>query len=262
MKNSKPAWRSLLIYFGALIFYAEDPQYFLKIPNAISARRIGETVLQQYELLDSLRTALGLLETDGDIRPVLACYRHLMVKRDVGLNDFEKNETIHRDSFYFSLILNHFLQPHPEFPVTRASGGAGRADLILPLHDRLIVSEWKVAQIDFLDIPVPYVQKPGRSEKASTLSEYTLPQVLQLKYVHRDKYHPGWTMQMLMDKEAAPQLKDYIQSNEVAEKLKGGKLLLRAFVVLIVGSRHILAQEMGSNGELIGMAELLVKEMG
>jgi len=252
----------LLIYFGALTFYAEDPEYFLKIPNAISARRIGETVLQKYELLGSLRTALGLLETDGDIRPVLACYRHLMVKRDVGLDDFVKNETIHRDSFYFSLVLNHFLQPHPEFPVTRTSGGAGRADLILPLRDHLIVSEWKVAQIDFLDIPVPRVQKSNRSEKASTLTEYTLPQVLQLKFGHWDLYHKGWTMQMLMEKEAAPQLKDYIQSNEVVEKLKGRKLSLRAFVVLVVGSRHILVQEMGSNGELIGMAELLVKTTG
>ena len=251
-----------MIYFGALTFYAEDPEYFLRIPNAISARRIGETVLQQYELLGSLHTALGLLETNGDIRPVLACYQRLMVKRDVGLNDFEKNETIHRDSFYFSLILNHFLRPHPEFLVTRASGGAGRADLILPLRYHLIVSEWKVAQIDFLDIPVPYVQKPNRSEKASTLSEYTLPQVLQLKYVNWDKYHKGWTMQMLIEKEAAPQLKDYIKSNEVVEKLKGKNLSLRAFVVLVVGSRHILVQEMGSNGELIGMVELLVKKTG
>lgn len=251
-----------MIYFGALTFYAENPKYFLKIPNAISARRIGEAVLQKYELLGSLYTALGLLETDGNIRPVLACYRRLMIKRDVGLNDFQKNETIHRDSFYFSLILNHFLQPHPEFPVTRASGRAGRADLILPLRHHLIVSEWKVAQIDFLDIPVPNVQKPNRSEKASILSEYTLPQVLQLKYVLSDKFHKGWTMQMLMEKEAAPQLKDYIQSNEVVEKLKGGKLLLRAFMVLVVGSRHILVQEMGSNGEIIGMAELLVKETG
>lgn len=262
IRTSEPAWRSLLIYFGALTFYAEDPGHFLKIPNAISARRIGEVVLQQYELLGSLDTALGLLELDGNIRPVLACYRRLMVKRDVGLNDFGKNETIHRDSFYFSLILNHFLQPHPEFPVTRASGGAGRADLILPLRRHLIVSEWKVAQIDFLDIPVPNVQKPNRTEKASTLSEYTRPQVLQLKYGHWDKYHPSWTMRMLMEKEAIPQLKDYIQSNEVVEKLKRGELSLRAFVVLVVGSRHILVQEMGSNGELIGVAELLVKETG
>jgi len=252
----------LLIYFGALTFYAEDPGHFLKIPNAISARRIGETVLQQYELLNSLDTALGLLGIDGDIRPVLACYQRLMIKRDVGFNDFEKNETIHRDSFYFSLILNHFLRPRPEFPVTRASGEAGRADLVLPLRRHLIVSEWKVAQIDFLDIPVPNVQKPNRTEKASTLSEYTLPQVLQLKYGHWDKFHSSWTMQMLMEKEAVPQLKDYIQSNEVVEKLKVGELLLRAFVVLVVGSRHILVQEMSSNGELIGMAELLVKETG
>lgn len=262
IRTSQPAWRSLLIYFGALTFYAEDPGHFLKISNAISARRIGKTVLQQYELLNSLDTALGLLEINGDIRPVLACYQCLMVKRDVGFNDFEKNETIHRDSFYFSLVLNHFLQPHPEFPVTRASGGAGRADLILPLRRHLIVSEWKVAQIDFLDIPVPNVQRPNRTEKASTLSEYTLPQVLQLKYGNWDKCHPSWTMQMLMEKEALPQLKDYIQSNEVVEKLKGRELLLRAFVVLIVGSRHILVQEMGSNGELIGMAELLVEETG
>ena len=185
-----------------------------------------------------------------------------MVKRDVGLDDFVKNETIHRDSFYFSFILNHFLRPHPEFPVTRASSGPGRASLILPLSNHLIVSEWKAAQIDFLHIPVPRVRMPSRSEKALTLSEYTLLQVLQLKFVLWDRCHKGWTMQQLMEKEAAPQLKDYIQSKEVTEKLEGGKLLLRALVVVVVGSRHILVQEMDSNGQLIGNAELLVKKTG
>src|SRR5438477_422161 len=106
IESSLPAWRSLMIYFGGLTFYAEDPKHFLKIPNAVAARRIAEAVLHKYGLLESLISALILLETDGDIRPVLSCYRDLMMQRDVVYSDFKKSEEVHRDSFYFSLILN------------------------------------------------------------------------------------------------------------------------------------------------------------
>ena len=51
-----------MIYFGGLTFYAEDPKHFLKIPNVIAARRIAESVLQKYELLESLPAALNLLK--------------------------------------------------------------------------------------------------------------------------------------------------------------------------------------------------------
>ena len=62
IESSPPAWRSLMIYFGGLTFYAEDPKHFLKIPNVIAARRIAESVLQKYELLESLPAALNLLK--------------------------------------------------------------------------------------------------------------------------------------------------------------------------------------------------------
>ena len=46
-----------MIYFGGLTFYAEDPKHFLKIPNAIAARRIAGSVFEKYGLLESLPTA-------------------------------------------------------------------------------------------------------------------------------------------------------------------------------------------------------------
>ena len=108
-----------MLYFGGLTFSAENPKQYLKIPNAVSARRIAEAVLHKYGLLKSLNSALRFLEDDGDIGRVLSCYRDLMVMRDVAPNDLNKSEEIHRDSFYFTLLQNHFHHPLPEFKVTK-----------------------------------------------------------------------------------------------------------------------------------------------
>jgi len=108
-----------MIYFGGLTFYSKDPANYLKIPNKIAAKRIAEAVLQRYGLSGSLGAALDFLCSNGDIQPVLSCYRDLMVQRDVGLSDFRKSEEIHRDSFYFSLLQNYSLRPRPEFKVIK-----------------------------------------------------------------------------------------------------------------------------------------------
>ena len=255
-----------MIYFGGLTFYAEDPKHFLKIPNAIAARRIAESVLQKYELLGSLPTALNLLKTNGDLRSLLSCYQDLMVQRDVGCSDFEKQEDVHRDSFYFTLIQNHFYRPQPEFQVTRSKvtrskGEPGRVDLIISLSKHLIVTEWKVAQIDSLDMDIPSGQYASRENKASVLSEYTLSQVLQLKFGSWDKFRPGQTVQFWMENDAASQLRDYIRSPQVEELLKDGNLM-HAHLVLIVGSRHILMWDMERSGKLVGTPYLVGKKQG
>lgn len=244
IESCLPAWRSLMIYFGGLTFYSEDPKHFLKIPNAIAARRIAGSAFERYGLLESLPTALNLLETDGDLRSLLSCYQDLMVQRDVSRSDFEKHEDVHRDSFYFTLIQNHFHRPQPEFQVTRSKvtrskGEPGRVDLIIPLPKHLIVTEWKAAQIDCLDIDIPSGQYASRENKASVLSEYTLSQVLQLKFGSWDKFRPGQTVQFWMENDAASQLRDYIRSPQVGALLKDGNLM-HAHLVLVVGSRYIL----------------------
>jgi len=255
-----------MIYFGGLTFYAEDPKHFLKIPNAIAARRIAGSVLENYGLLESLPAALNLLETDGDLRSLLSCYQDLMVQRDVGRSDFEKHEDVHRDSFYFTLIQNHFHRPQPEFQVTRSKvtrskGEPGRVDLIIPLPKHLIVTEWKAAQIDSLDIDIPSGQYASRENKASVLSEYTLSQVLQLKFGSWDKFRPGQTVQFWMENDAASQLRDYIRSPQVEVLLKDGNLM-HAHLVLVVGSRHILMWDMERSGKLVGTPYLVGKKQG
>jgi len=108
-----------MLYFGGLTFYDKDPKNFLKIPNEIAARRIAETVLEKFGLRQSLNSALEYFQHNGNIRQVLSCYRTLMVQRDVGFDDFNKSEETHRDSFYFSLLRNHFIRPNMEVKVVK-----------------------------------------------------------------------------------------------------------------------------------------------
>ena len=110
-----------MLCYGGLTFYQKDPAHFLKIPNLVAAERIAEAFLERYGLCGSLNSALRSFEIDGDIRPVLSCYQDLMVQRDVGNSDFTKSEDIHRDSFYYSLLMNASIRPHAEFRLTRVS---------------------------------------------------------------------------------------------------------------------------------------------
>src|SRR5205085_4409820 len=91
VEHSRRAWRSLMLCYGGLTFDPKDPAHYLKIPNLVAAERIAEVVLERYQLRDSINSALEQLETDGNIRPVLKCYRDLMVQRDVHQNDFRKS---------------------------------------------------------------------------------------------------------------------------------------------------------------------------
>jgi hypothetical protein len=109
-----------MIYFGGLTFHSKDPAAYLKIPNRVAAKRIAEVILERYQLSQSLPVALHTLVRDGDIEPVLSCYRGLMTQRDVTLRDLtQTTEEKHRDSFYFSLLLNHHLLPRVEFKVKK-----------------------------------------------------------------------------------------------------------------------------------------------
>ncbi|KAH0564824.1 hypothetical protein GP486_001784 [Trichoglossum hirsutum] len=252
--NSRPAWRSLMIYFGGLTPYSKDPAKYLKIPNKIAARRIAEAVLEEYGLLKSLKTALELFNSDGEIEPLLSCYRNMMAQRDVGHSDFSKSEEIHRDSFYFSLLQNQLLQPQLEF---KSDKSTGRVDLLLHLHQHLIVTEWKVIRIDFLDIPVSSHRQPTPEAKASALNEYTLQQILQLKFNRRDHFRRGQTLERWIKQWIAPQLKDYIMSPEVKQLVEDEGLVMRAHLVVVVGSRHILLWDMNEDGNLVDEPNLV-----
>ena len=109
-----------MVYFGALTFRPENPVSHLKIPNQVAASRIASSILERYQLSQSLAVALHTLVQDGDIERVLSCYRDLMTQRDVTIDDLtRRDEAKHRDSFYFSLLRNHQLLPRAEFQVTK-----------------------------------------------------------------------------------------------------------------------------------------------
>jgi hypothetical protein len=100
------------------------------------------------------------------------------------------------------------------------------------------------------------VRLSSRENKASILSTYTLKKVLDLKFGKNDKFHTGQTIKEWIEDEAA-QLKDYVTSEEVKEKLKEGGFLLKAHLVVVVGSRHVLLWDMDHDGELAEMPSLV-----
>jgi hypothetical protein len=153
-----------MLCYGGPTFDLKDLAHNLKIPNLVAAERIASTVLEKYELRETLSTALDRLNIDGNIQPVLRCYRNLMVQRDVHENDFWKSEETHRDSFYFSLLRNPSLRPQVEFQLTMPSKRPGRTDIVLRVGDHLLVMEWKVLPIDSLDIPIPRQRSKKRHE--------------------------------------------------------------------------------------------------
>jgi hypothetical protein len=266
-RDGRPTWRSLMLYCGGLTFDPKDPAHSLKIPNLIAAERIAEAVLEKYQLRETLSSALKGLDIDGDIQPVLRCYRNLMIQRDVHENDFRKSEETHRDSFYFSLLKNPALRPHAEFQLTKPNRTPGRCDIVLPTRNHLVVMEWKVVPIDFLDILIPKqrskkgtraTEAPGgrimQEKKASLLSKYSCNNVLGINFSKKDKFRVGKLEKWIID-EVAPQLKSYIMSEEIKKKLGGRSL--KAHVVVVVGSRQILVWDMDDDGELVGEPDLV-----
>jgi hypothetical protein len=128
----------------------------------------------------------------------------------------------------------------------------------------LIITEWKVVQIDFLDIKLSRLSKgvsktsvrDRRGAKASVLSKYTIEQIQNLKFTKNDKFRSGKNLKQWIEDEAS-KLKDYITSAEVKGKLKDEGLLLRAHMVVVIGSRHILVWDMNDDGELVDSPHLI-----
>lgn len=89
-----------------------------------------------------------------------------------------------------------------------------------------------------------------REMKASILSRYTLEEVLDLKFSRNDKFPPGKTLTQWIIDTVAPQVKDHVKSEEVKKKLNNRGLLLKAHLVVVVGSRHILMWNIDNDGEL------------
>ncbi|KAG0336155.1 hypothetical protein BG000_006872 [Podila horticola] len=157
IETSKPAWLSYMLHIGGLTFCPGVKQ--LQIPNLVAAERFGKATLDRFGLLlEDVSLAFKNIVSTGDIRQAFALYRQTMSARDVGYSDFDKKEEHHRDSFYYALLGNS----HPslrkvklEVKITKPlQGGLGRIDMqvLVPSKKRILVLEWKVIQIDYLDL--------------------------------------------------------------------------------------------------------------
>ncbi|KAG0264059.1 hypothetical protein DFQ27_001452, partial [Actinomortierella ambigua] len=252
--TSKPAWLSYMIHIGGLTFC--DNSKHLRITNLVAAQRFGETILARLQLrLEDVDLAFRNIVSSGSIDQVLALYKRAMELRDVGDNDFKKTEKNHRDSFHYALLGN----THPslrklglETRTTKVAAHQtfGRIDMLIqvPLKKRAILLEWKVIQIDFLDVGT----SQGRMEKAEHLSDMAdVNEILDLQFRRYDRWRPGQTIRSWItdgptegETKTSPrqQLAEYMNSPEIDLLKKENEVT--AFLVVIIGSRQVLFWEM------------------
>jgi hypothetical protein len=83
-----------------------------------------------------------------------------------------------------------------------------------------------------------------------------LGEILRLKFASWDKHHRGTIKSWIMENDG-PQLRDYVKSDYVQQQVEKQSLELRAHLVIIVGSRHILLWDMEKEGDLAAQPRLV-----
>ena len=92
--------------------------------------------------------------------------------------------------------------------------------------------------------------RPEPVRQANTLSDYTLEQILELKFNDREKYIPIQTFDQWIRAKVADQLRKNILGDNVGKLAKDRGLLVLGHIVIIIGSRHILMWDMNREGML------------
>jgi hypothetical protein len=87
------------------------------------------------------------------------------------------------------------------------------------------------------------------------LCNYNRDGLLELKFAG-DKFHYG-TIRSWVEKNDGPQLRGYVKCTKVQQLMKERSLELRAHLVIIVGSRHILLWDMDNEGNLAAEPRLV-----
>ncbi|CAJ0634356.1 7341_t:CDS:2 [Entrophospora sp. SA101] len=246
----------LTILEKGLTFAEKSPEKQLQVPNLIAAQHFANAVLDHYGLhVSDITNALQKVVSTGDISELLGFYNRVMIKRDVGDDDLRnKLEEHHRDSFNYALLKNGLLQPNIEFesPIT-----TGWIDLLIKtVTNRIIITEWKVLRINFIDIQ-PAILQPGMKksvefQKALTLSNISdITSVLQLRISSYDKFGRGGKTirEWILKQGPSDQLINYRASPEITELRKTYKAV--AYLVVIVGSRKILLWQLSNNGKFL-----------
>lgn len=136
----------------------------------------------------------------------------------------------------FQLTGGIYIQPNKKL---------GRVDLLVELPRHFILMEWKVVNIDFLDVG----KSRDRELKAKALSELYVDEVLGLEFNKREQHRKG-TIEEWIRKKVTPQLQSYVTSVEVKEQR--GDRKFHAHLILVVGSRHILVWDMDEKGNSMG----------
>jgi len=116
-----------------------------------------------------------------------------------------------------------------------------------PPRNCFTVLEIKNIQIDYL------VLKGTRTDKAKQLVAMSLAQILKLGL--KSENHPPSMEKWLEGDVICKQLRSYVTSATVRAKEK-----VRAYMVVIIGSRHILIREMDGEGEWTGDWKLVGRE--
>jgi len=122
------------------------------------------------------------------------------------------------------------------------TGQVGFVDLLIesnPPRNCFTVLEIKNMQIDYL------VLKGTRTDKAKQLVALSLTQILKLGL--KSENHPPTVEKWLEGDVIRKQLRSYVTSATVRAKEK-----VRVYMVVIIGSRHILIREMDGEGEWTG----------
>ncbi|KAG0196105.1 hypothetical protein BGX28_000135, partial [Mortierella sp. GBA30] len=265
IETSKPAWLSYMLHIGGLTFCPGVKR--LQIPNLVAAERFGKAALDRFGLrLEDVSLAFKNIVSTGDIRQAFALYRQTMNARDVGHSDFEKKEEHHRDSFYYALLGNS----HPslrkvelEVKTTKSlQGGLGRIDMLVlaPSKRRILVLEWKVIQIDYLDLGTVV----SREKKAESLNgTFESSAILDLKFGRNDKWRQGQTIREWIlqgprngQSKVSPreQLATYLASQEIAHLKEEHEVT--GYLVVVVGSRQILLWKMDDDGSFQSVPQL------
>ncbi|KAF9949898.1 hypothetical protein BGZ70_001591, partial [Mortierella alpina] len=238
LARSKAAWLSYMVHFGGLTFCLGKKA--LRIPNLVAAERFGSVILQRHHAdLEDVEGGFKALIEDGNI--------DRMQEDHVGAHDFKKKEEDHCNLLLFTLLAN----VHPslrkvdvETTITKPSGTPGRIDMLIsvPLRKQLFVLEWKSIQIDYIRIG-----SKSRLQRANVLAEVPdVAGVLGLKF-RNDEFRAGMTIEewILSGPRGGDcpspqeQLREYVQSPEIARWKKDGYTITPVLVV-VVGSRHIL----------------------
>ncbi|KAF8532892.1 hypothetical protein BDD12DRAFT_949896 [Trichophaea hybrida] len=287
--DDESSWLSYLLYNGALTFDGKNPRKLVKIPNKVTAKRIATAVLGRFGLnAKDIDKALETLSQTGAIEPILMLYHKMMSKRNVGDGGFKESGEHHVNAVNFSIFKSILVQLAPEFKI-KMKRLEGRVYMVIigkvVVHDKeallseevlpsekafpvnesqnvptgkdfATAVEWKVIQIDYLDIAG---DNGSRLSKALTLDGIRhANQVLDIRFGNNDKWRHGKTIKDWVYgkdyKSPKNQVKRYFESEEITELARKCQGEFRFHLVVVVGNRKLLCWNVDEKGELGGPA--------